>query len=435
MSAFWVHARQVSKMTTGGLLPTGEFSVNGEKNFLAPSQLVLGFAIMWQVSKESLRNHKTGRFGEDVPEPAELEKEEENGVQAADVNEDGSDDEQVDEPANASQEQAADASHPEPATQEAETEFKGEDGDVESKTEDAKDADDQPEEEEDQEPQGESAAAGKKEVEDTSTKQEPQPRPTKTPQQPPKPVSRTKKAKSKKVAAKYADQDEEERELALRLVGAKSAKAQKAAAAAESKAKREQDLAAAKERRKAQHERAAEAERKRQAAFAASAEAGEGDDYNEETAAAEAADLSWIPALVGTPHAEDEILAAIPVCAPWAALGRYKYRVKLHPGTTKKGKAVKEIHGRWVAEMTSGKVKKEHAEEMGLDRGTAEDLRAREGELVKAWKDTEIVNTLPVGKVRVMSAGGGDAKGKGGGGAGKAKGGGGGGPKGKGKKK
>lgn len=36
---------------------------------MAPSQLVLGFGVTFQVSKESLRNHKTGRF--DTPEVAE----------------------------------------------------------------------------------------------------------------------------------------------------------------------------------------------------------------------------------------------------------------------------------------------------------------------------------------------------------------------------
>ena len=143
--------------------------------------------------------------------------------------------------------------------------------------------------------------------------------------------------------------------------------------------------------------------------------------------------MSWIPALVGTPTPDDEILAAIPVCAPWAALGRFKYKVKLQPGTVKKGKAVKEILGRWVSETTTGKVKKDHAEDAGIPRVDAERLRAREGELFKGWKDTEIVNSMPVGKVRIMtpgSAGAGNAGGDKGKGKGGGKGGGGGGGKG-----
>lgn len=68
MSAWWVHASQVTKIAQlgGGILPTGSFEVKGEKNFLAPSQLVLGFAILFQVSQESIGNHKQ-RFESDVP--------------------------------------------------------------------------------------------------------------------------------------------------------------------------------------------------------------------------------------------------------------------------------------------------------------------------------------------------------------------------------
>lgn len=229
--------------------------------------------------------------------------------------------------------------------------------------------------------------------------------------------TRGKKAKEKRAAAKYAHQDADERELALRLLGSNKGKVAKAAKEAETKAQREREAEQQKARRRAQHERAAEAERKRQAQFAEGA-----DDYNEETAAAEAADLSWLPALIGTPTPEDEVLAALPVCAPWAALTRYKYKVKLQPGTVKKGKAVKEIHHRWVTETTIGKVKKDHAEDAGVPRAVAEEIRAREGELIKGWKESEIINTMVVGKVRIMtpgSAGGGDkGKGKGGGGGG-----------------
>lgn len=461
MSAYWVPAYQVSKTTTGGLLPTGQFDVKGEKNFLAPSQLVLGFAVMWQISRESLKNHKS-RF--EVSESAkEVPEDQESVVQEKDTAEtteefngqkesSESEEEHADEPIveNPQQPEKSEPSQPQQVSQETEVGEPEEDqnkdqGDVQQ--EPAKPQEEPPEAEDEdineaeatpetQVQQGRDLSARERRMlrqgkSLDGTEGSPAPGiPTPPAKASAKLPSRTKKAKSKKAAAKYAEQDEEERELALRLVGAKSVKAQKAEAATEAKANREREAQFQKERRKAQHERAAEAERKRQAAFEEGA-----DDYDEETAAAEAADLSWIPALIGTPHPDDEILAAIPVCAPWAALGRYKYRVKIQPGSVKKGKAVKEIHGKWVAETTTGKVKKEHAEEAGIDRAVAENLRAREGELIKAWKDTEIINTVPVGKVRVMIPGGGDTKGKAkGGGGGGGKGGGGKGGKG-GKKK
>ncbi|KAL4896872.1 telomere recombination-domain-containing protein [Aspergillus ambiguus] len=405
MPAWWVQAHQVSKMAdAGGLLPLGDFLVKGEKNFLAPSQLVLGFAVMFQISKESLKNHKLHRF--DVSEPAESTTQSD----------------EVSAPIEETKQMAKEGEDAEAVA------------DADEHVGEAKATEEVPSAEEATPAEGDTSTAQPQETKHLSAKEKrllkqgksidsnaplaPNGKPSKGDSTKSTPASsRGKKGKAKKAAAKYADQDDEERELALRLLGANKAKAEKAAAAAEAKANREREAEAQRKRRQAQHARAAEAEKKRQALF----EDGGADDYDEETAAAEAADLDWIPALVGTPHPDDEILAAIPVCAPWAALGRYKYKVKLQPGAVKKGKAVKEILGRWVAETTTGKVKKEQAEDAGISRAVAEKIRAREGELIKGWKDTEIINNVPVGKVRVMTggaggSGGGDGKGKGKGG-------------------
>ncbi|KAL4878963.1 hypothetical protein BJY04DRAFT_208904 [Aspergillus karnatakaensis] len=477
MAAWWVEASQVSKTSQAGdLLPVGEFLVKGEKNFLAPSQLVLGFAVMWQVSKESLVNHKS-RFEaspveesqgeEQMPAEASQEKEESESAQPAESKQveetheqeedEGSDSEDEQEDRNT----APDENLLQPEVSKAQGLPKSaEDSDDDAgsdKQDGAHEAEDPAETDETQQPNEEDqpddtlapfddgasvtstqtqskrhlSAREKRLLRkgkpiDTPTQKPDEPTRAATPttngtstkttdtKAPPAPI-RGRKGKNKKAASKYAEQDEEERALALRILGANSAKAQKAAAEAEAKEKRDREAEEAKKRRKAQHERAAQAEKKRQALF----EEGTADDYDEETAAAEAADLEWLPALVGTPNVEDEVLAAIPVCAPWSSLGRYKYRVKLQPGAVKKGKAVKEILGRWVSETTTGKVKKEHAEDAGINRAAAEKLRAREGELLKGWKDTEIINTVPVSKVRIMiGAGGGGDKGKGKGGGG-----------------
>lgn len=465
MSAYWATASQVTKTAeAGGLLPTGEFLVKGEKNFLAPSQLVLGFAVMFQISKESLRNHKLAIF--DEPASAEKATGEDTKAQAAEETQQipeqtqDADETAIEEAAHAEtskelekeqEENQSSDSEDEPENNDSvparnplqrdlsepaadnlseEAEDAGLDDDNDLKAADAHDELAEKEDGEEEDTQAEEpsetfeaysggrsqdtkhlSARERRQLRQGKAIESAEPAPKKEKQ----PVTRGKKAKAKKAAAKYADQDDEERELALRLLGANKAKAEKAAAAAEAKEKRDREIEAQKKRRKAQHDRAAEAEKRRQAML----EEGAGDDYDEETAAAEAADLDWIPALVGTPHPDDEILAAIAVCAPWASLGRYKYRTKLQPGSVKKGKAVKEILGRWISETTTGKVKKEHAEDVGIPRAVAEKMRAREGELLKTWKDTEVINTVPVGKVRIMTAGtGGDAKGKGKGGGG-----------------
>ncbi|RDW90585.1 putative DUF814 domain protein [Aspergillus mulundensis] len=478
MSAYWVDAAQVSKTSVAGdLLPVGEFLVKGEKNFLAPSQLVLGFGVMWQVSKESLVHHKSLRSEDAAPalEQTQMTNETEN----VEVQKESKSAEPVELPENVEEQEQAEGSgsddeeeakgavstenplQPRPdVTQEADPNEHEESGDADaaeeevSQEKEGKEGQAEADEEagelveedlpaDDQSAMDDAASVAASQTQEkrhlsarekrllrkgkpidtpTEKSEEASGRSTPAPNgNNPKPdakpaaaPARGRKGKAKKAASKYADQDEEERALALRILGANSAKAQKAAAEAEAKAKREKEAEEAKKRRKAQHERAAQAERKRQALF----EEGATDDYDEQTAAAEAADLEWLPALVGTPHVDDEVLAAIPVCAPWSSLGKYKYRVKLQPGAVKKGKAVKEILGRWVSETTTGKAKKEHAEDAGISRAAAEKLRAREGELLKGWKDTEIINTVPVGKVRIMIAGGGGDKGKAKGGGG-----------------
>lgn len=50
------------------------------------------------------------------------------------------------------------------------------------------------------------------------------------------------------------------------------------------------------------------------------------------------ANLSVLDSFTAKPIPEDILHFAIPVCAPYSALQRYKYKVKLVPGNGKKGK-------------------------------------------------------------------------------------------------
>jgi hypothetical protein len=51
--------------------------------------------------------------------------------------------------------------------------------------------------------------------------------------------------------------------------------------------------------------------------------------------------LNELDSLTGNPLPDDVLLFAIPVCAPYSALNNFKYKVKLTPGSGKKGKAIK----------------------------------------------------------------------------------------------
>lgn len=411
MGAWWVKADQVSKSApTGEYLPTGSFMVRGQKNFLPPAQLLLGIGIMWKISEESKARHVKHRLydgfatqastSDGAPAPEEAQAKE--GEEASDI---GSDDDHEDEkprdnPFQMPGQDGKDESEEKLASEESPAD------DVESPADEveklileddraAQAADNQPtkssEEEEEEEDGTDEGATG------VSTPAEsaavPSSKTSTAASERQRPAKRGQKGKAKKIAAKYKDQDEEDKAAAENLYGAARGK-QRADAEAQSRAQREAELAAQKERRRAQHQRQqkeiAEHEEVRRLM---------NEEGIEVLDAEEMGKMTLLDNLVGTPLPGDEILEAIPVCAPWNAMGKFKYKAKLQPGAVKKGKAVKEVFETWKA--VSGK--KGVLDERAQDK---ERMWPREVELIKALKAEEAFNCVPVGKVRVMMAGG-----------------------------
>ena len=402
MSAWWVNADQVSKSApTGEFLPTGSFMVRGNKNFLPPAQLILGFGVVFLISEESKARHVKHRLrdedsaGDLAMRQAATESTagEETVPDAEDdqSSEEDNDDDQFDE-----DDKKQDAgSNPllgqsnDPRVSEGEEETIKH-GVADLEINEAEKADSPESENVDSESEDRAF--------DQSTGTQ---TPSQQPQKGPAPPKRGKKGKAKKIATKYKDQDEEDRLIAQQVIGAAAGR-EKAEAEAKAKAAREAELAFQKERRRAQHLRTqretAEHEEVRKMMLE------EGVEMLDE---GEEDKMTNLDVLIGTPLPGDEILEAVPMCAPWSAMGRCKYKAKLQPGTVKKGKAVKEILARWVGDVSQkGKVD-EKSEDV-------ERMWPREIELLRGWKPEEVTNTLPVGKVRVMmsggSSGGGPAK-------------------------
>ena len=62
ISAWWVFDHQVSKTApTGEYLPTGSFMIRGKKNFLPPTKIQLGAAVLFRVHQENAARHKGER--------------------------------------------------------------------------------------------------------------------------------------------------------------------------------------------------------------------------------------------------------------------------------------------------------------------------------------------------------------------------------------
>ncbi|KAK0139759.1 Nuclear export mediator factor Nemf [Merluccius polli] len=235
-------------------------------------------------------------------------------------------------------------------------------------------------------------------------------------QQPPK---RGQKNKLKKIKEKYRDQDEEDKELRMKLLGsAGSAKEEKEKEKGK-KGKKGKDEPVRKAPQKprtvappvriaevfADGEEPGRAGRRRRARGQ-----GERDDTRDiktssivrltenyelkmsllpllqedevdpDNPGAEEAE-NLLTSLTGQPHAEDVLLFAVPVCAPYTALSNYKHKVKLTPGAQKKGKAARTAVFSFMK---------------------AREATVREKDLFRSVKDTDLSRNMP-GKVKVSA--------------------------------
>nr|CAB3466189.1 unnamed protein product [Digitaria exilis] len=198
-------------------------------------------------------------------------------------------------------------------------------------------------------------------------------------------LSRGQKGKLKKIKEKYAEQDEEEREIRMALL-ASSGKALR-------KDKPSQDEETIAKESKPSAESTSEADRNdvstsrsRDGMGSSTTPGGNNamdEDDVQEIGDEEKEKLIDLDYLTGNPLPSDILLYAVPVCAPYNALQTYKYRVKITPGTAKKGKAAKTA--------------------MGLFLHTT-DATNREKELMKACTDPELVAAI-VGNAKITAPG------------------------------
>ncbi|KAE8730968.1 hypothetical protein F3Y22_tig00002841pilonHSYRG00092 [Hibiscus syriacus] len=222
-------------------------------------------------------------------------------------------------------------------------------------------------------------------------------------------ISRGQRGKLKKIKEKYADQDEEEKSIRMALL-ASSGKANKNEGSDDGKTTTSNDQKAnasgsqdapkicykckkvghlsrdCPEHPDATSHHATGVEDDRRSGLDDTSEldrvAMEEDDVNE-IGEEEKGRLNDVDYLTGNPLPSDILLYAVPVCGPYSAVQSYKYRVKIVPGTAKKGKAAKTA--------------------MNLFTHMAE-ASSREKELMKACTDPELVAAI-VGNVKITAAG------------------------------
>ncbi|KAL8742682.1 MAG: hypothetical protein Q9190_004877 [Brigantiaea leucoxantha] len=465
ISAWWVNPEQVSKIaSTGEYLKEGDFTIDGTKNFLPPAHLLLGLGILFRISEESKSKRLKRRFGNekatdneannddvDAAHPTHEDSEENNESQEApqiqtiqrqtDVSEtsesDGSSKNPEYHDSGELQRRALhDDSNQNPDSAMDDDRFRSAETQEGSAEEASKNTVDSIEaspaglrnvtkspntihhsssgpkiEEQDQTLD----SAIQNEVTETITEEsvlnfeatEVKRLPNSS-----RPPGRSRHNKKNKLKAKYTEQDEDDRSLALRLLGSSTAQGKTETASA--KVTKEQELMAQKQRRQQQRATAAEKGKEKEALRISNLR--EGIESMEES---EIEILKELDAFVGMPTSEDEILDILVFCAPWEVIGpRCRWKAKLQPGATKKGKAVKEVLAGWIKVIETQEKKKPRANHEDHDGVTEENVKKREVELLRGIKEQEAIGVVPVTKCRiVMGTEGAASKGKSGGGS------------------
>ncbi|KAF1520603.1 Nuclear export mediator factor Nemf, partial [Eudyptes sclateri] len=204
----------------------------------------------------------------------------------------------------------------------------------------------------------------------------------------PQPIKRGQKSKMKKMKEKYKDQDEEDRELIMKLLGsAGSNKEEKGKKGKKGKTKEEPAKKQQQKPKAVRHGAGGGKETLPAGVLlhesqdpALEEQQDEKEEQDQDQPGVEEGE-ALLDSLTGQPHPEDILLFAVPICAPYTAMTNYKYKVKLTPGTQKKGKAAKiALHNFMQSKEAS----------------------AREKDLFRSVKDTDLSRNIP-GKVKVSA--------------------------------
>nr|CDS30676.1 protein of unknown function DUF814 [Hymenolepis microstoma] len=165
----------------------------------------------------------------------------------------------------------------------------------------------------------------------------------------PNPLKRGQKAKMKKIKERYADQDAEERQIRQQLLQGANAKLSSVHELTKGPKKEEGEnevqgqnaVKQEEESQKDEEEPRNSQEESESTSKTTKFETQHIDNDREDDALLCTAEVPTLETLTGLPTSEDTILYALPFCAPYTALQKYKYKAKLIPGTQKRGKITK----------------------------------------------------------------------------------------------
>uniref|UniRef100_A0A646QDP9 Nuclear export mediator factor NEMF n=1 Tax=Hemiscolopendra marginata TaxID=943146 RepID=A0A646QDP9_9MYRI len=402
-SAWWVHRDQVSKTApTGEYLTTGSFMIRGKKNYLPPCYLIMGFGFLFKLDEESIVNHKDERRVKSLENSSDfsltIEEENENENEESLVDEgNGSENEEL--PENLEETSTSEV-HIDDDDDDNSTSFpdtainlefiQGEKLFIKTQSVGSK------------LPHDVSSAVRKVTHELLNGVQKKKPchetpnkkdicKVTESAAAPSAvQMKRGQKYKLKKMKEKYRDQDEEDRQLAMAILQPagekKKSKKEEAKYGGKNKGQKNQVIKQSSSNENSTTSRATTTptlDGPKETNLPSNKIEEEIEILEDEADAKQQAieDASLLAALTGIPTVDDILLFAVPVCAPYNALLNYKYKVKISPGTTKRGKAAKTALNLFLHDKN---------------------ISTRERDLLRSVKDQDISRNLP-GKVKLSS--------------------------------
>lgn len=388
-SAWWCFAKELSKFDNygGEVLPAGTFRLKDEKkkSFLPPSQLVMGFALLWK-TKDSDEEEEEVEADDEDQDDEEAQKEKSvldedsvpGQVQGKDDELEISKDENrgIDERFVIGKKMEGVKEHHSPtkSTDLKSVKEKSDSDEVPvttglypkiSNSESDVQADKEPSEQSETNYNSENGSA----FSDKSGSNK----------ETIKKNVRGKKGKMKKMQKKYADQDEEERLMRLAVLGTLKGSERQQQKAEEEAAKLKE-----REQKKFRRER-----QKKQQSLMFGSEQKVNVNY--------AKIFSEISPVVDD---KSKVRDIVPVYAPWPALTKYKYKVKVQPGNAKKTKSLNEI----LTYFSKRKVDETESDKE-LDWPC-------EHELIKKLKELDLVSILYTDKLKITIPGQNEMKSK-----------------------
>lgn len=367
-NAFWVKPEQVSKTApTGEYLTTGSFMIRGKKNYLPATHLILGLSFLFKLEDSSIPRHANERKTKGI-EYEGLENIEENNDEFENITSENDSDEDLEKNIELQNKETLYAVNDDGESLKVKTNNNkhSEEEKLRSNNEtsiNVLDAPSIPNCNNTCKAVEQSDAVCSDSDDDDIEPDDANDMDKKNESNKPQILKRGQRGKLKRIKEKYKDQDEDEREMRIKLLQSSmnEDKKLKRAKKKDKKNKKSTDKTKASGNKQIfikplpmlleapndtiQFEVPKEPIKK--------SEDNENSEDDETDKPTDLTETQMLDSLTGSPYPEDELLFAVPVVAPYTALTNYKYKLKLTPGNTKRGKASKTCLNLFLKDKTS----------------------------------------------------------------------------------